>query len=142
MDQAITAAERHVSAFNRHDLEAHSANETADIQWTQPGVSIAGREAVSGLQQALWTAFPDARIDLVRRVASADTVMSEEVLSGTQTGPFVTPAGTLPPSRRAIRMPFVTVQQIRDGKISAERVYFDQLDFLGQLGIAPGGPRS
>jgi steroid delta-isomerase-like uncharacterized protein len=142
MDQAITAAERHVSAFNRHDLEAHSANETADIQWTQPGVSITGREAVTGLQQALWTAFPDARIDLVRRVASADTVMSEEVLSGTQTGPFVTPAGTLPPSGRAIRMPFVTVQQIRDGKISAERVYFDQLDFLGQLGIAPGGTRN
>jgi hypothetical protein len=34
-------------------------------------------------------------------------------------------------------MPFVTIQQIRDGKIAAERLYFDQLDFLGQLGIAP-----
>lgn len=140
MDQTVAAAERHVSAFNRHDLEAHSANETADIQWTQPGVSIEGQEAVASLQQALWTALPDARIELVARVANADTVMSEEVLVGTQTGPFVTPAGTLPASGRAIRMPFVTVQQVRDGKIAAERVYFDQLDFLGQLGIAPGGP--
>jgi steroid delta-isomerase-like uncharacterized protein len=142
MDQAVTAAERHVSAFNRHDLEAHSANETESIEWTQPGVNIAGREAVAALQQALWTAFPDARIDLVTRVASADTVMSEEVLSGTHTGPFVTPGGTLPPSGRAVRMPFVTVQQIRDGKIAAERIYFDQLDFLGQLGIAPADPAS
>jgi steroid delta-isomerase-like uncharacterized protein len=142
MDQAIAAAERHVSAFNRHDLEAHSANEAEDIDWTQPGVSIAGREAVAALQQALWTAFPDARIDLMTRVASNDTVMSEEVLSGTQTGPLVTPAGTLPPSGRAIRMRFVTVQLVRDGKIAAERLYFDQLDFLGQLGITPAQPAS
>lgn len=138
MDQALAAAERHVSAFNRHDLEAHSANETADIQWTQPGVSIEGREAVAALQQALWTALPDARIELVARVANADTVMSEEVFVGTQTGPFATPAGTLPPSGRAIRMPFVTVQKIRDGKVAAERLYLDQLDFLRQLGINPG----
>jgi steroid delta-isomerase-like uncharacterized protein len=142
MDQAVAAAERHVSAFNRHDLEAHSANETEDIEWTQPGVNIAGREAVAALQQALWTAFPDARVDLVTRVASADTVISEEVLSGTHTGPFVTPAGTLPPSGRAVSMPFVTVQQIRNGKIAAERIYFDQMDFHGQLGIALAQPAS
>ncbi|MDO8485957.1 MAG: ester cyclase, partial [Candidatus Limnocylindrales bacterium] len=118
--------------------EAHSANETADIQWTQPGVIIQGQEAVASLQQALWTALPDARIELVARVANADLVMSEEVLSGTQTGPFATPAGTLPPSGRSVRMRFVTVQQVREGKIAAERIYFDQLEFLGQLGITPG----
>lgn len=140
MDQALAAAERHVSAFNRHDLEAHSANETEDIGWTQPGVSLEGREAVAGLQQALWSALPDAQIEVVARVADAETVMSEEVLTGTQTGPFVTPSGTVPPSGRAIRMPFVTVQRIRDGKIASERVYFDQLDFLRQLGIAPDDP--
>jgi ketosteroid isomerase-like protein len=39
-------------------------------------------------------------------------------------------------------MRFVTVQQVRDGKIAAERLYFDQLDFLGQLGIAPLQPAS
>lgn len=33
----------------------------------------------------------------------------------------------------------LTVQQIRNGKIAAERIYFDQLDFLSQLGIAPAG---
>lgn len=138
MDQALAAAERHVSAFNRHDLEAHAANETEDIKWTQPGVSLEGREAVAQLQQALWTALPDARIELVARVADAEAVMSEEVLTGTQTGPFVTPSGTVPPSGRAIRMSFVTVQRIRDGKIASEHVYFDQLDFLQQLGIGPG----
>jgi steroid delta-isomerase-like uncharacterized protein len=138
MDQALAAAERHVAAFNRHDLEAHSANETEDIKWIQPGVSLEGREAVAQLQQALWTALPDARIELVARVADAEAVMSEEVLTGTQTGPFVTPSGTVPPSGRAVRMSFVTVQRIRDGKIASERVYFDQLDFLRQLGIGPG----
>lgn len=140
MDQALAAAERHVSAFNRHDLEDHSTNETEDISWTQPGVSLEGREAVAALQQALWTAMPDAQIELVARLADAETVMSEEVLTGTQTGPFVTPAGAVPPSGRAIRMPFVTVQRIRDGRIASEHVYFDQLDFLRQLGIAPADP--
>lgn len=47
MDQIVAAAERHVSAFSPHDLEDQSANETADIQGTQPGVSIEGREAVA-----------------------------------------------------------------------------------------------
>jgi steroid delta-isomerase-like uncharacterized protein len=138
MDQALAAAERHVSAFNRHDLEDHAANETSDIQWTQPGVSVRGPEAVAALQESLWTALPDARIELVTRVANADTVISEEVLVGTQTGPFATPTGTVPPSGRPIRVPFVTVQEVRDGKIASERLYFDQLDFLRQLGIAPG----
>lgn len=139
MEQAIAAAERHVSAFNKHDLAEHAANETTDITWTQPGVQIVGRDAVSAQQRALWTAFPDARIEVVARVASADAVISEEILSGTQTGPFETPEGTLPPTGRAIRMRFVTVQEVRDGKIAAERIYFDQLDFLGQLGLAPTG---
>jgi len=139
MDRALTAAERHVSAFNRHDLEAHKDNETTDVQWTQPGISIEGRESVAALQEALWTAFPDARIDLVKRLAGGDTVMSEEVLSGTHTGPFLTPAGILPATGRAIRMPFVTVQRVRGGKIAAERIYFDQLDFLRQLGVDPAG---
>jgi steroid delta-isomerase-like uncharacterized protein len=140
MDQAVGAAERHVSAFNRHDLAAHSANETDDISWTQPGFSLDGREAVAELQQTLWTALPDAQIEVVARVADAEIVISEEVLTGTQTGPFVTPSGTAPPSGRPIRMPFVTVQRTRHGKIASERVYFDQLDFLRQLGIAPADP--
>jgi hypothetical protein len=99
MDQAVAAAERHISAFNRHDLEAHSANETEDIGWTQPGVSLEGREAVAGLQQALWTALRDAQIEVIARVADAETVMSEEILTGTQTGPFVTTTGTVPAER-------------------------------------------
>ena len=139
MDQAIAAAERHVSAFNRHDIEEHVANETPDIRWVQPGVELQGRQAVAELQQALWTALPDARIDLIRRVVGGNTVISEEVLSGTQSGPFTTPSGTVPPTGRTVRVPFCTVQEVRDGKIAAERVYFDQMDFLGQLGLIPGG---
>jgi steroid delta-isomerase-like uncharacterized protein len=117
-----------LEAIRRLAADAHSARDRGH-RVDPAGSQHRQREAVAALQQAVWTAFPDARVDLVTRVASADAVISEEVLSGTHTGPFATPAGTLPPSGRAVRMPFVTVQQIRNGKIAAERIYFDQLDF-------------
>jgi len=134
MNQSIEAAERHVAAFNRHDPAAHSANETPDIEWTQPGLSVQGSDAVADLQRTLWTALPDARVEVVRRLAADDVVMTEAVLTGTQTGPLVTPQGTLPATGRPVELGYVTVQRVRDGRIASERIYYDQLEFLAQLG--------
>lgn len=135
MNQSIAAAERHVAAFNDHNLEAHSANETTDIRWVQPGLSVEGREAVAQVQQALWTAFPDAHIEVVGRVADGDTVATEGVLTGTHTGPLETPTGAVPATGKRVELGYVTVQRIVDHRIASERIYFDQLEFLAQLGL-------
>lgn len=141
MGKATVAGRRHLEAFNAHDIEAHLANESADIEWVQPGgISLRGHDQVRQTQLILWEAIPDATVTPSSQVESGDTLVTEAVLTGSHTGTLRTPAGDIPPSGARISLRFVTVQRVdAEGKIRSEHLYFDQLEFLTQLGaIQPG----
>lgn len=137
MGDALAAARRHVEAFNAHDIDAHLANDAPDIEWTQPGASVTGREGVRQIQQALWEAFPDARITPATQMEKDDVVFTEGTFTGTHSGALRGPSGEVPPSGNTVTMPYVTVQRVRAGLVASEHLYFDQLEFLGQLGLIP-----
>jgi steroid delta-isomerase-like uncharacterized protein len=135
MAEALDAARRHIEAFNAHDLDAHMANEAADIEWVQPGgISLRGPEQVAELQRILWEAMPDATVTPVNQVAAGSTVVTESELSGTHTGTFRSPVGDTPPSGNRVKLRYVSVQRVAAGKIASEHLYFDQLEFLTQIG--------
>ena len=46
--------------------------------------------------------------------------------------------GEVPPTGRSIDLPFTTVFQARDGKLTAHRAYWDNVGFMAQLGLMPG----
>jgi ketosteroid isomerase-like protein len=56
---------------------------------------------------------------------------------GTQTGPLATPAGEIPPTGHEIGGKYVGVFEVRDGRIAAQRVYFDRLAVVEQVGALP-----
>lgn len=62
------------------------------------------------------------------------TVVTESYLTGTHTGTFRTPNGDIPPSGNRVKLRYVSVQQVEEGKIASEHLYFDQLEFLTQIG--------
>jgi hypothetical protein len=140
MDEVKDAADRHVAAFNAHDAEAHMANESPDVEWVMPGgITLRGPEAVAELQKIYWAALPDARVTPANQLIAGSTVVTEGYMTGSHTGTLRTSQGDIPPSGNRIKLRYVTVQRVKDGLIVSEHLYFDQLEFLGQIGALPVG---
>jgi ketosteroid isomerase-like protein len=57
--------------------------------------------------------------------------------TGTHDGVLRSPAGDVPPTGRAVRVPYLQVLRVRDGKPVSFRLMFDRQELLEQLGLAP-----
>lgn len=140
MAESLEAARRHDEAFNAHDPKARMATETTDIETVLPGgITLRGPEQEIGFLQIFWAALPDAKVTYDAEIVAGNTVVVEGVLTGTHTGTFRAPQGDIPATGNPIEIRFASVKQIRDGKVSSEHLYFDQLELLQQLGALPRG---
>ncbi len=129
----------HMESENHHDFDttigtfAHPRYEiipTGDI--------YDGESEVRAYFAETRTAFPDQRNELISLRHAEDAVIVEFWLLGTHLGPL----RALPPTGRSFRTQ-VTAFFVFDGElIVCERVYFDQLSILRQLGLAhdPSSP--
>jgi ketosteroid isomerase-like protein len=71
-------------------------------------------------------------------VAELDgTVYADGVFRGVNEGPMETPEGVLPATGRPLAMRFAIHLEVENELIARVRLYFDQLEFLGQLGLLP-----
>jgi predicted ester cyclase len=137
MGEALDAAKRADEAFNAHDVEARLAVNSDDVELVMPGgMHLRGREQAEVLR-AFWEALPDATITWENHVESGSMIAGEGVLTGTHSGPFRTPQGEIPPSGRQVRLPYAFVRRVEGGMIALEHLYFDQMEFLQQLGAPP-----
>jgi steroid delta-isomerase-like uncharacterized protein len=91
-----------------------------------------GEEAVRGYFAESRTAFPDQRNELVALHHADDAVIVEFDLLGTHLGPL----RALPPTGREIRCRCCAHFIFEGEALVCERVYFDQLTILRQLGLA------
>jgi steroid delta-isomerase-like uncharacterized protein len=138
MADALEAARRHDAAFNAHDAEARMATETPDIESVLPGgITLSGREQVVSFLRSFWDALPDARLKLENELAAGDSVVTEGTLTGTHSGALRAPDGEIPASGNPVTLRYASVKRIRDGQVASEHLYFDQLEFLQQLGALP-----
>jgi steroid delta-isomerase-like uncharacterized protein len=138
MTDAIEAARRHDDAFNAHDREARMASETPDVELVVPGgLILRGPEQVAGLLRTFWDALPDARVVPENHVVAGDTVVTEGTLTGTHTETFRAPDREIPASGNKVELRYASVKRVRDGRVASEHLYFDQLEFLQQLGAFP-----
>jgi steroid delta-isomerase-like uncharacterized protein len=132
------AANRHVQAFNQKNLEEFVSNESPDVEFVIPGgITLRGRDQVSEYMQIFWSAFPDMNVSENYQVISGDTAVTESTYSGTHTGTLRTPNGDISATGKRVQGRQVTVQRIKDGQVWSEHLYFDQMEFLGALGLIP-----
>jgi steroid delta-isomerase-like uncharacterized protein len=82
-------------------------------------------------------AFPDLRITVEQVIAEGDLVAVHFIGEGTNTGS----ARGLTATGKSVRVPGMTIFRIVDGKIVEEWPMFNELDFLRQLGLLPGGAK-
>jgi steroid delta-isomerase-like uncharacterized protein len=137
------AADRHVQAFNEKNLEELVENESADIEFVIPGgITLRGRDQVREYMKLFWSAFPDMKVSEDYQVIAGDTAVTESVYSGTHTGTLRTPDGDIPATGRRVQGRQVTVQRVKEGQVWLEHLYFDQMEFLGALGLIPSPSHS
>jgi ketosteroid isomerase-like protein len=138
MSELRTIVDRHYEGINRHDLGMAVSMLTDDVESILPGAPpMKGVEPFKQYVSVFQTAAPDAHIVGHRYVESGDTIVVEGVYSGTHTGPLMTPMGEIPPTGRHFEFTFCDILQARGGKAFSHRVYFDQADFMMQLGLMP-----
>jgi steroid delta-isomerase-like uncharacterized protein len=133
---------QHYDGFGENDLDKAVAVFSPDAWHQDPG---GGRMDVASFRaygEAFKTAMPDGHFEVRRMIEAPGACVVEGTFVGTQTGPLVGPAGELPASGRSVRVDFCDLFVAgADGLIAEHRVYYDQMDMLGQLG-ALGEPQA
>ncbi len=139
MTEGLEAARRHDEAFNSHDAAARVATVTADIESVLPGgMTLRGPDQVAEVVGRFWEALPDVRVIADNEITSGAFAVIEGRLIGTHSGTFRTPQGDIPPSGNQVSLRYASVKRIEGGKIASEHLYYDQMEFLQQIGAMPG----
>jgi len=123
-------------AFNRRDLAALGALWSPAFHYVAPGEESTTREAALLRERALFEALPDIRADLCHHRAGAETLAIEGVLTGTHTGVLRLGGAELAPSGRSVTLRFAAFFRFADGVAATERIFYDRLDLLAQLGVS------
>lgn len=123
----------HMASENEHDFDRTIGTfGHPRYELVATGDVYDGEEAVRGYFDESRRAFPDQRNELIALHHADDVVIAEIYLLGTHLGPL----RALPPTGRAFRCR-VDAHFVFEGEdLVCERVYFDQLTIMRQLGLA------
>jgi predicted ester cyclase len=106
-----------------------------DVEWVAPSGVMKGHKPCAYFFGSFVEGFPDHRFQVGRVITSGSTVVVEGAYVGTHSGTFRTPAGEIPPTGREVSLPFASVTDVEGDQIAKLRVYWDQMDFMSQLGL-------
>lgn len=128
VEEYMDAVFRHDSAKIRHMLHNEYTYTSGD------GQSMKGIEAGVAVAEMYGNAFPDMKFEIQNMYLSGNIVVTEFIVNATHTGNLM----DITPTNRKVLIPICNIAEIREGKIYAEREYFDMAHLLKQLGIEAG----
>ena len=142
MGEAREVMNRITAALDAQDLEAAAECYATDaVAETPDQGQIRGREAIAEYFRQLTDAFPDVRYEPQHGHESANVAIDEGFVVGTHTSPLPLPSGeSVPATGKQIRVRSCDIISVEDGLVTSHRFYFDQMEFLGQLGLLPEMP--
>lgn len=135
MGQARELMDQISQAVMADDVPALRALYAADAVAETPDEGrLEGSEAIIGWLRQFGQAFSDISFEMIATSESGDTAVDEAYMRATHTGPIPGPEGEIAPTGKTIRLRECDVVTVAGGKVVSHRFYYDQLDFLGQLG--------
>lgn len=139
MGQAREVMDRLTAAVTtKPDLEILAELFAEDAVAITPDGEFHGRDDIVAWWRQMTEAVPDATYEPVNAYEVGDTAIDEGYFKGRNTGPLRLPSGeTLPATDKEVSVRGVDFATVLDGRIISYRVYFDQMAFLGQLGLLP-----
>ena len=119
------------------DALAHVYADDVTLVTPDQGEVTGTRAAVEYMSQ-FTAAFPDASWEPIAQHEVGNVAIDEGYFNGTHTGPLPLPdGGTLDPTNRRVRLRECDIAEVENGRVTSHRFYFDQLEFLEQLGLTP-----
>lgn len=139
MGEARQTIDRMTRCMVTHDIDGLGASYAEDAVITTPDAGeIKGREGIVHYLKTFMDAFPDLQWEATAEHEAGDTAVDEGYVVGTNTGPMELPNGeTLPPTGQRVRLRSVDIATVAGNQIVRHNFYFDQMDVLTQLGLAP-----
>ena len=132
MADPATIVRQYTDAWNRRDWDTFRSLMGPGYSYTGgDGQRQDGPEAGLALAQMWAAAFPDAKLHIKHIHTAGDTAIEEFSAAGTHQGALM----GIAPTGRKIDMPICDVIEVRDGKVHAEREYFDMAHLMQQLGV-------
>jgi predicted ester cyclase len=135
MPDAKQVIEKHIAAVNDRDWDAHPFAD--DAEFVAPGGQASGRDDVIRFLGVFTEALPDLRLEVKQLITDGSAAAAEGTLSGTHDGVLHAPDGDVAPTGRAIELRWAAVYATDGDTLKSEHLFFDQMDFLGQLGLLP-----
>lgn len=137
MGQAREVVDRLFKAMDGKDKAALARCYAANaVAYTPDEGELTGRDAITFYLFRFWESMPDVRYEHGESHEAGNVTIDEGYVVGTNTGPLSLPSGeTLPATGKQLRVRSCDVVRVEAGEITSHHFYFDQLEFLGQLGL-------
>ena len=130
--------DRYVERYNAGDLDAVVDLYAEDAVQQMPDGTFKGRSAIRERLAKELDAFSDLAHRVVSYIEQGDAFADEWVFVGTHTGEMELPDGTkVPPTGKRVEMPGMELCVVRDGKLTVDNAYYDNVSVLVQLGLVP-----
>ena len=127
--------EQSMDAISQHDFGRLRKMFHEGYSYTgADGQRQVGPEAGIGIAEMYTSAFPDMQFEIISMVTTGNLVITEFIAKGTHQGELM----GITPTNRKVSVPVCNIAEIRDGKIYAEREYFDNVNLMHQLGVELG----
>jgi steroid delta-isomerase-like uncharacterized protein len=125
-----------IEAFNAGDRDRFKRNVRPDVIYDEVASQrrMQGADAWVEAWEGWRKAFPDVRGTIAHTFVSGNMVVQEITWQGTQTGPLVTPRGSIPASGKPQTTRAAQVLSFSGDKVRECRNYFDMLHLLQQIG--------
>jgi ketosteroid isomerase-like protein len=139
MGEAREAGDRMTAAATSKDFNALAACYSEDaVAITPDQGEVTGREAIREYFRQFLDSFTDTQYEYIAKHEAGNVAIDEGYFIGTNTGPLQMPSGeSIPATGKQIRVRECDVSVVADGLVREHRFYFDQMEFLGQLGLLP-----
>lgn len=111
----------------------NDSNFTKDVVMHVSPADIVGIDTARAYYSNFLTGFSDVVFDVKDVFAQGNKLVKQWNFSGTHTGDFF----GIPATGKKVSLDGVTIVRMQDGKIAEERDYFDNLEFMQQLGLIP-----
>ena len=138
MERYRSLLDRYVELYNAGDLDGVMELYAEDSSQLMPDGTFEGRSVIRDRLAKELAAFSDLAHRVVSYVEEGDAFADEWVFVGTHTGPFVLPDGNeLRPTGKRVEVKGMEFVGVRDGKIVADNLYYDNLGVAALLGLLP-----
>lgn len=139
MGEARVVMDRTTEALFAGDREGAKQSYAPDAIGVAPdGTELKGGHEIVEWLGTFFRAFPDAQYESIAKHESGNVAVDEGRFVGTNTGPIELPTGeTLPATGKRVSMRGCDIVTVEGGVITSHHFYFDQLDFMTQLGLLP-----